>query len=113
MTEKKTKCQKKACQKAAVKKEASAAPSKKRVTFTLAAGAGSTVCVAGDFNNWDPEGKVMVDKKNNGVYTATLMLAPGTYEYKFIINKTWCVDPTCREWVQNSLGTLNSVLRVE
>ena len=39
-------------------------------------------------------------------------LAPGEYEYKFVINGTWCVDPNCKEWRQNTLGTLNSVLRV-
>lgn len=88
------------------------APAKKRVTFTLAADAGSEVFVAGDFNNWDPAEKKLEDKKNNGNYSATAFLAPGEYEYKFVINGTWCVDPNCKEWRQNSLGTLNSVLHV-
>jgi 1,4-alpha-glucan branching enzyme len=82
------------------------------VTFTLAADAGSEVYVAGDFNGWDPADKKLADKKGNGVYSAVIMLAPGEYEYKFVINGTWCVDPNCKEWRQNSLGTLNSVLRV-
>ena len=88
------------------------APAKKRVTFTLAADAGSEVYLAGDFNNWDPAGKKLTDKKGDGVYSAVISLAPGEYEYKFVINGTWCVDPNCKEWRQNSLGTLNSVLRV-
>ncbi len=88
------------------------APAKKRVTFTLAADAGSEVFVAGDFNRWDPAAKKLTDRKNNGVYSATVTLAPGEYEYKFVINGTWCVDPNCKEWRQNSLGTLNSVLHV-
>ncbi len=88
------------------------APAKKRVTFTLAADAGSEVYLAGDFNNWDPAGKKLTDKKGDGNYSATVMFDPGEYEYKFVINGTWCVDPNCKEWRQNSLGTLNSVLRV-
>ena len=88
------------------------APATKRVTFTLAADAGSDVYLAGDFNDWNPEGKKLTDKKGDGIYSATIALAPGEYEYKFVINGTWCVDPNCKEWRQNSLGTLNSVLRV-
>lgn len=109
MATKKDKCApaKKACAPKAAK-----APAKKRVTFTLAADVGSEVFVAGDFNNWDPAGKKLEDKKGTGVYTAVLMLAPGDYEYKFVINGTWCVDPNCKDWIQNSLGTLNSVLHV-
>lgn len=93
-------------------KKASAAPSKKRVVFSVAAEPGSTVGVSGSFNNWDPIGRPMTDKKGDGNYTATVLLAPGVYEYKFIVNGTWSVDPNCTEWVQNSLGTLNSVLHV-
>lgn len=85
---------------------------KKRVTFTLAADAGSEVFLAGDFNNWDPAAKPMADKDGTGVYSTVVTLAPGEYEYKFVINGIWCVDPNCREWRQNSLGTLNSVLHV-
>lgn len=85
---------------------------RKRVTFTVPAEPGSTVGVSGTFNNWDPVGTAMTDKNNDGNYTVTMLLSPGVYEYKFIVNGTWSVDPNCSEWVQNSLGTLNSVLRV-
>jgi 1,4-alpha-glucan branching enzyme len=85
----------------------------RRVVFSMHAEPGSEVAVSGDFNNWNPEGKKMADKKGDGHYTATMNLAPGIYEYKFIINKTWCVDPVCKDWVPNSLGTLNSILHVE
>ncbi len=99
------------CNATASKKEAKSV-TKKRVTFTVSAEPGSTVGVSGDFNNWDPAGRVMADKNGDGNYSVTILLAPGVYEYKFIVNNTWSVDPNCTEWVQNSLGTLNSVLRV-
>ncbi len=85
----------------------------RRVIFSVQAEPGSIVCLAGTFNNWDPQAKKMADKKGSGLFAATMMLPPGTYEYKFIINGTWCVDPNNSEWAQNSLGTLNSVLIVE
>ncbi len=90
-----------------------AAGTKKRVSFAVAAEPGSQVFVSGSFNDWDPQGKPLVDKKGDGNYAATVSLEPGTYEYKFVINGVWSVDPNCKEWIQNSLGTLNSVLHVE
>jgi len=88
-------------------------PKSKRVIFKVIAEPGNKVCLAGSFNNWDPAGKEMTDPKGTGVFAVTLTLAPGTYEYKFVINGTWCVDPECAEWAQNSLGTLFSVRKVE
>lgn len=100
----------KKCKKTIAKK--TAAPARKRITFSVAAEPGSTVGVSGSFNNWDPVGRPMTDKKGDGNFSVTILLSPGVYEYKFIVNNTWSVDPNCSEWVQNSLGTLNSVLRV-
>ena len=54
----------------------------------------------------------MLDKKNEGVYTATVKLAPGRYEYKFVIDGVWCADPENLDFVQNDHGTLNSVIVV-
>ena len=82
------------------------------VVFNVWAPNAQRVSVIGNFNNWDPAGKKLTDKKGDGVYSTVISLAPGEYEYKFVINGTWYVDPNCKEWRQNSLGTLNSVLRV-
>ena len=90
-----------------------AEPKKKRVVLSVKAEPGSTVYVAGSFNEWNPTDKKLVDKKGDGIYTATIILPPGIYEYKFVINGVWTLDPDPdRDWTQNGLGTLNSVLRV-
>ncbi|MEI7899400.1 MAG: glycogen-binding domain-containing protein [bacterium] len=87
-------------------------PKNLRVAFSVRAEVGSKVFVAGSFNNWDPTAKEMIDKNNDGNYAATLSLAPGTHQYKFVIDGTWCADPECADWVQNDHGTLNSVKHV-
>ena len=87
-------------------------PKVKRVTFKVRADPGSKVAVAGDFNKWDASANPLADPNGTGDFSAALSLAAGTYEYKFVINGTWCVDPDCTEWIQNSLGTLNSVCKV-
>ena len=96
-------------EKPAVKKPASKS---QRVVFSVRAEVGSKVYVAGSFNNWDPTEKQLVDKKGDGLFTTTLTLAPGSYQYKFVIDGTWCADPECADWIQNDHGTLNSVKNV-
>ena len=85
----------------------------KSVTFTVRAEPGKTVYLAGCFNKWNPTGKQMLDKKNTGVYSTTIKLAPGTYQYKFVIDGTWCADPENVNAVPNDHGTFNSVVTVK
>ena len=107
----KTVAAKKPCVRKA-KTEKAAKVVEKTVTFTIRADIGKTVYLAGCFNQWNPTGKKMLDKKNEGVYTASVKLAPGRYEYKFVIDGTWCADPENLDFVQNDHGTLNSVITV-
>lgn len=85
----------------------------KRTTFEVSANPNSDVYLAGSFNNWDPQRHQMKDARGKGKYSITLMLPKGEYEYKFVINGNWVVDPECQDWSRNSFGTLNSVKKVE
>lgn len=117
----KIKCNKKcAVEKTVVKKAAKpaaekveATPAKVEVTFTVHADANKAVFVAGEFNNWDATAKKMAWKARQGLYTATIKLAPGTYQYKFVIDGTWCADPENANAVPNDQGTFNSVIVVK
>ena len=86
---------------------------KKRVKFEVEAGVGKIVSVAGSFNEWDPAVKYLQDKDGDGVYVGYLMLAPGIYEYKFIIDGEWHLDDKNANFAPNDFGTLNSVLVVK
>lgn len=94
-------------------KVASSIAGKRRVVFQFRANPGSTISLAGSFNNWDPTAKVLQSKGNDGLYTGILMLAPGTYEYKFCVDGQWQPDPENPNFTPNDLGTLNSVLIIE
>ena len=116
----KIKCNKKApAEKVVAKKEKTvAAPKadkvvKQTVTFTVHAERGKEVYVAGEFNGWDPTAKKMAYKARQGVYEATLKLVPGTYQYKYVIDGTWCADPENAEAVANDQGTFNSIVTVK
>jgi len=84
----------------------------RRITFHLKAQPGSKVYIAGDFNDWDPKARRMKDKNSDGNYTTTMLLKPGEYQYKFIIDGHWSIDPECDEWVPNTMGSINSVIRL-
>jgi len=86
-------------------------PKKKRVTFSLAAPDAEQVCLAGTFNEWDPEARVL--KRNKaGAWTTWMSLAPGRYEYRFIVDGEWCADPECADSEPNEFGSTNSVVEV-
>ena len=97
--------------KSAPKKPVAKKSATKSVTFTVHADKGKAVYVAGEFNKWNPTAKKMTFKA--GVYSATLKLAAGTYQYKFVIDGTWCADPENANSVPNDQGTFNSVITVK
>jgi len=101
----------KKCAACATKKPAAAKATTKNVVLTVHAEKGKAVYVAGEFNNWNPTAKKMSFKA--GVYSATLKLAAGTYQYKFVIDGTWCADPENANAVPNDHGTFNSILTVK
>ncbi len=88
--------------------EASTRDKKRRVQFRAAAPLGSAVFVAGSFNKWDPRATPM--KEGPGGYAATVLLLPGRYEYKFVINGEWVTDSRGFETVPNGVGSRNSVM---
>ena len=71
----------------------------------------TTVCVAGTFNQWEPEAKTL-HRSGNGHWLKETALAPGTYEYCLVVDGLWMPDPLAQETVPNPFGGRNSVLKV-
>lgn len=79
-------------------------------TFTLDAYPNARlVSVAGEFNGWRELGNIM--QRRNGVWTTKMELEPGKYEYKFVIDGVWIVDPGNPEHVYER--NHNSVIEVK
>jgi len=70
------------------------------------------VSVAGTFNNWDTK-TTTAKKDTRGNWSVKLDLAPGRYEYKFVVDGVWLNDPKCNNVVGNSFGTQNSILEIK
>ncbi len=91
------------------KKTAHTTP-KKRVQFAYNAPEAQSVVVTGTFCDWQEGYPLKKDRK--GVWKTTLSLVPGRYEYRFLVDGTWCDDPQCTERVPTPFGTENCVLNV-
>jgi len=87
-------------------------PKRKRVTFTIKAEPTSTVYLAGTFNHWDHRKKKLKPDPEAAIHSGTLMLEPGNYEYKFVVDGVWMIDPENDDFIRNAYGSLNSVVRV-
>jgi hypothetical protein len=87
-----------------------AAP-KVKVTFVLPIGDAKRVSLSGEFNGWSPDATPM-KRHADGHWEATVDLAPGRYEYKFVRDGEWIPDLLACENVWNQQGTLNSVVEV-
>jgi 1,4-alpha-glucan branching enzyme len=84
---------------------------KAKVTFVLLDLGAKQVSLSGDFNGWSP-GATPMRRDSSGHWETTVELAPGRYQYKFVIDGEWIADPAARENVPNEYGSVNSLLEV-
>lgn len=80
--------------------------------LALQAGPGSRVYLAGCFNGWREE-EIPLTETAPGSFEVTIDLEPGVYQYKFIVDGQWTLDPENPNITVNGMGTLNSLLKVE
>jgi 1,4-alpha-glucan branching enzyme len=84
---------------------------RRRVTFSMEAAGASEVILMGDFNNWNPKSHPMKSDQS-GIWSKTVMLPAGTYEYKFLIDGNWRLDPQNVQTCLNCFGSQNNVLNL-
>jgi len=92
-----------------------------QVDITCQAPSAKAVFVAGTFNHWSASATPMA-RGLNGAWTATIKIAPGRYEFKFVVDGRWCCDPALNDdavrqkppgdWVPNGMGSFNRVMQV-
>jgi hypothetical protein len=85
------------------------------VTFSYAAGAEvQEVLLSGSFNQWG-EGEPnypLADPDGDKTWELVKVLDPGQYEYKFVVDGDWKIDPANPNKVDDGFGGSNSVVEV-
>ena len=94
-----------------MKKQIQNKTNRRRIIFSFNAPEAGQVSLVGKFNNWDPA-KHSMKNDGNGLWTKTVMLEPGTYEYKFLTDENWMLDTKNDFSCFNCYGTLNSLITV-
>jgi 5'-AMP-activated protein kinase regulatory beta subunit len=82
-----------------------------KITFSFESSDAKEVILMGDFNNWNPK-KHPMKKDNNGKWTKAVLLLPGQYEYKFLVDGKWKQDPQNDRIRPNRFGTYNNVFNL-
>ena len=77
------------------------------IRFVLPLRNATAVSVAGDFTSWEP--MALSDEDGDGIWTASIPLPPGRYEYAFIIDGHWWGHDPLADAVVPSFGEYNSV----
>ena len=69
------------------------------------------VSIAGTFNDWSPTATPMI-ALGEGRWGKELVLPPGRYEYRLVVDGEWISDPDAQEQAPNLHGSCNAVLVV-
>lgn len=74
----------------------------------------NTVHVGGTFNGWQFRRNPMQSEDGGRTWKAKVALAPGSYQYKFVLNGyDWRTDPDAGETVDDGNGNRNSLIWVD
>jgi len=84
---------------------------RKRVTLTLSAPNAEVVYLMGDFNDWNQRMHPM-RQEGAGIWKKTILVTPGRYEYRFLVDDQWKNDPSNDRLCPNCFGTENNILEV-
>ena len=82
-------------------------------SLRISDGKAHTVAIAGDFNGWNPQANILEDFNEDGIWTGTLKLEPGRYEYMFVLDgEKWFPDPNALRYVKDGFGNKNSIMEI-
>ena len=85
------------------------------VTFShTPEGSPQQIFLAGSFNGWNPGDPMyaLEDLEGDGVWTLTIPMDPGSYQYKFVIDGAWTQDEANPEAAPDGFGGNNSIVNV-
>ena len=85
----------------------------KVVTFTLVRPEAHTVAVSGDFTTWNTVEMQSEDSTSGKIWTITLTVKPGRYQYGFIVdNQEWVEDPYAERCANDGYGNKNAIIEI-
>ena len=84
----------------------------KPVLFEINAPEDALVQIAGDFTGWQPERLQLIRERDETKWQTVKRLRKGRYQYKYLVNGQWTLDPANDHRRSNSFGSSNSVISI-
>ena len=84
---------------------------RRRVTFLFESSDAKEVILVGNFNNWNAK-KHPMKSNENGMWNKSVVIPPGRYEYKFLVDRQWEENPQNDQTCLNCFGTYNNVFNL-
>ena len=84
---------------------------RRKVTVSVDLSGANEVILMGDFNNWNPK-KHLMKQDRDGVWNKAVILPPGDYQYKFLVDGQWKEDPQNDQICLNCFGSYNNILNL-
>ena len=84
---------------------------RRKISFSFESSNAKEVILMGDFNNWNPK-KHPMQSDENGMWNQSVLIPPGRYEYKFLVDGQWKEDPQNNQTRLNCFGTYNNILNL-
>ena len=83
-----------------------------KTRFIVHAPEAKCVKVVGAFNGWSQGEDSLLERDVDGFWSKEVYLAPGVYQYKFLIDDFWTEDQNNPRVARDSFGRTNSVIEV-
>ncbi|MFQ5796828.1 MAG: zf-HC2 domain-containing protein [Candidatus Bipolaricaulia bacterium] len=83
----------------------------KEILFAYHTPQAEAVYLVGSFNGWQVEVTPM-ERGREGIWTVTVALEPGRYEYMFIVDGEWVTDPNAPRTADSGFGVKNGIINV-
>lgn len=87
-------------------------PGSRKAQFICHAPEASSVKIIGNFNNWTESEDFSMEFQEDGIWTKEILLEPGVYQYKFIVDDVWVEDENNPDAIEDRFGGRNSVIEV-
>jgi chromosome partitioning protein len=84
----------------------------RKTQFSIHAPEANSVKVVGNFSNWTQEAGFALDRHEDGNWSKEILLPPGVYQYKFLVDGRWVEDQGNPNLVQDPYGGRNAVLEI-
>ena len=87
-------------------------PKHRKMQFSIHAPEANSVKIVGNFSNWTQDSGFLLNRHEDGNWSKEILLPPGVYQYKFLVDGRWVEDQSNPNLVEDPYGGRNAVIEI-